>query len=295
MPVMFNKPANLKYTDLAIYIDANAYKLKNGGEYPEVESTIYEYLYHIVYALACKAAYFRQFSDYDYFACYAAGEILLAMRKKLQNEGKDVRGKKIIPVKSSLNFIKATMFPLKINYQKETFGEVIDPAIHGNTDVLRTNLTEAIQQQYRPAPQETYEETAAEIPKIIKQVLENTPFRNNQGLCEKLYLSITLTLLNDLAIPKKLHKKLTNNIEKQSATKKSRKLINEYVKNIEPALLWHLDEGFKNYVRVLTIKVKSLISKTFEENAHSGELSEDLLDRLMRNAYENYDGMGEIE
>lgn len=52
MAVTFNKPANLKYTDLAIYIDANAYKIKNTGEYPGVESKIYEYLYHLIYALS---------------------------------------------------------------------------------------------------------------------------------------------------------------------------------------------------------------------------------------------------
>ena len=64
---------------------------------------------------------------------------------KLLNEGKEVRGKKIVPIKSSLNFIKATMFPLKINYQKENFGEVIDPSLHANTQILKTNIIEAIQ------------------------------------------------------------------------------------------------------------------------------------------------------
>lgn len=167
MSVMFNKPANLKYTDLAIYIDANAHKIKNTGEYPEVEAKVYEYLYHILYALAFKAGYFRQFDDYDYFACYGAGEIFIAMRKKLLAEGNEVRGKKVVPIKSSLNFIKATMFPLKINYQKETFGEIIDPSVHANTEVLKSNLTEAIQQQYRSTSIEIYEETAEEIPNLI--------------------------------------------------------------------------------------------------------------------------------
>lgn len=295
MAATFNKPANLKYTDLAIYIDANAFKIKNEGEYPEVEAKIYEYLYHILYALACKAGYFRQFDDYDYYACYGAGEIFMAMRKKLLNEGKEIRGKKVVPIKSSLNFIKATMFPLKINYQKDYFGEIIDPAIHSNTEVLKENLTEAIQQQYRPSMIETYYETANEIPGLIRKVIKKTPFRNHKDLCQKLYLSITLTLLNDLTVPTKLYKKLTKTLENNPSKKATKKLIGSYVNNIEPALLWHLDAGFQNYVRILTIKVKSLISRSFENNAHSGELSDELLDRLMRTAYENYDVKGDMD
>lgn len=294
MAVTFNKPANLKYTDLAIYIDANAHKIKNEGEYPEVEAKIYEYLYHILYALACKAGYFRQFDDYDYYACYGAAEIFVTMRKKLLDEGKEIRGKKVVPIKSSLNFIKATMFPLKINYQKENFGEVIDPAIHSSTDALKKNFTEAIQQQYRPSMIETYYETANEIPDLIRKVIKKTPFRNHKDLCQKLYLSITLTLLNDLTVPTKLYKRLIKRLDKNPSTKATKKLIKSYVNNIEPALLWHLDIGFQNYVRILTIKVKSLISRSFEDNAHSGELSDALLDRVMRTAYENYNEKGDV-
>lgn len=295
MGVMYTKPANLKYTDLAIYIDANAYKIKNEGEFPKVESTIYEYLYHIVYALACKAAYFRNFPDYDSFACYAAGEIYMTMRKKLINEGKDVRGKKTIPIKSSLNFIKATMFPLKINYQKENFGTVIDPGIHSNIDSLRTNLTESIQQNYRASLIESYQETAEEIPRIVEKVIQNTPFRNNKLFCKKLSLSVTLTLLNDFTLPKKMRKRLLNSIQKQSAIKSSKQFVNTYAINVEPALLWHLDDSFRNYVRILTIKVKKLLSISFEQAIHSGELSDDLIDSLMRNIHENYVERGETE
>lgn len=289
MAVTFNKPANLKYTDLAIYIDANAYKIKNTGEYPGVESKIYEYLYHLIYALSWKANYFRQFEDYDYFACYGAAEVMMAMRKKLVNEGKEVRGKKVIPVKSSLNFVKATLFPLKINYQKSTFGEIIDPAIHKNTETLKTNLTEAIQQQYRLAPEAVYEETAAEIPGIIRSVIKNTPFRNDKSFCLKLYLSILLTLINDITLPTKIYNRMINRLEKQSRLKNTKLIDNNYTKNVGPCLLWHLDESFQGYVRVLTTKVKTLIAKTFDEIRHSGELSDELLERLMRNSYGDVD------
>jgi len=219
----------------------------------------------------------------------------MAMRNKLLSEGKEVRGKKIVPIKSSLNFIKATLFPLKINYQKENFSTVVDPELHPNTPVLQTELTEAVQQQYRPALLEAFEETAKQIPSMIKEVIHNTPFRKNKLICKKLYLSITLTLLNDITIPKKAHKKLMKNVQKLSRTKGTKQLINSYVDNLEPALLWHIDIAFQNYVRILTINVKRLISKKFNYAIHSDDLDDSLVDCIMRNAYENYDDKGDIE
>ena len=52
--MLFKKPPNLKYTSLCIYIDQNAEKIKNPGEYPDVENTIYNYLWLLVKALAIK-------------------------------------------------------------------------------------------------------------------------------------------------------------------------------------------------------------------------------------------------
>lgn len=294
MGAMFNKPANLKYTDLAIYIDANAHKIINEGEFPLVEATIYEYLYHIVYALACKAAYFKP-QYYDSFAGYAAGELYMSMRKKLINDGKDNRGRTVVPVKSSLNFIKATLFPLKINYQKENFGSVIDPNVHGGTDLLKENITEAIQQQYRTIPIEVYQDTAQELPQIIKQVIQKTPFRNDCLFCQKLYISIILTLLNDITLPSKIHKKISKNLAKRVTNKTPLQLLSLYTNNIEAPILWHLDKSFQDYVRIMVIKVKQLIAKSVEIGMHSGELSDELIDRLMRGAYDTYDEKGDVD
>lgn len=294
MGVMYNKPAHLKYTDLAIYIDANSRKILNEGEYPEVEGTIYEYLYHIFYALAFKSAYFRHFHDYDSFACYAAGEVYMAMRKKLINEGKEVRGKKTVPIKSSLNFIKATIFPLKINYQNENFSTVVDPALHPNTPALQVDLSESVQQNYRPLLLEAYIETANLIPDIVKKVINNTPFRNDKLFCKKLHISITLTLLNDITIPRKLHKRLMNKVQKLSKTKGTKHLIDTYVNNLEPAILWHIDDSFQNYVRLLTTKAKKIISKEFKYAVHGNDLSDDLVECIMRNVYESYEDRGDF-
>ena len=222
------------------------------------------------------------------------GTMRAAMRNKLLNEGKEVRGKKIVPIKSALNFIKATLFPLKINYQKENFSTVVDPELHPNTPVLHTALTEAIQQQYRPAFLDAFNETAKQIPELIREVIYTTPFRNDRLFCKKLYLSITLTLLNDITLPKKVRKKLMNSVQKLSSTSGVKHLISTYANNLEPAILWHIDNSFQNYVRILTIKVKKLISKKFNYAIHSDDLSDDLIDSIIQNVYENYDDKGDM-
>ena len=52
--MLYKKPSSLKYTELCMYIDENVPKLANSGEYPEVENTVYNYLWLLVKALAIK-------------------------------------------------------------------------------------------------------------------------------------------------------------------------------------------------------------------------------------------------
>ena len=42
--MLWKKPANMKFTDLCIFIDQNVPNIVNPGENPELENTIYNYL-----------------------------------------------------------------------------------------------------------------------------------------------------------------------------------------------------------------------------------------------------------
>ena len=59
--IIFEKPKDLKYTDMSIWIDANAY-LPNCDD-----NKLYEYLYHITKMLAYKARYFKTSDMYEDF------------------------------------------------------------------------------------------------------------------------------------------------------------------------------------------------------------------------------------
>ena len=288
MAVTFNRPPGMKYTDMAIYIDKHLPEIEVPYQHPDVEAKIYEYIYHIVYALACKSGYFKNFNDYDNYACYAASELYFSMRNKLINAGKEIRGRIVVPIKSSLNFIKATMFPLKVNYQRENFATVLNPKIHDDVDYIDAKMRESIQQQYRPVLQESYESAVQRVPQLIKNVVKKTPFRNDKVMCHRLYLSIMLTLINDLTIPNKLKHKIVSKMTDQNQEKSLTKLLNAYKTNDETALLWHIDQDISNYIRLLTTKVKKEFSKELHYYIHGDDLSDEMLDNIMSSAYENY-------
>ena len=288
MSCTFTRPKGLKYTDMAIYIDKHLADIKEPNLNPEVEAKIYEYIYHILYALSCKAGYFKNFADYDSFACYGACELYVSMRKKLINEGKEVRGKKVVPIKSSLNFIKATMFPLKVNYQRETFMQVLDPAIHDSAETYREESREAIQSQYRRHLLENLIDVIDIIPKLCEQVLDLTPFKYDEDMRRKLKMSIILTLLDDLTIPNKLRNKLEAKKATEAGDKMIQRLTFAYQDNPQSVIIWHLDERYATYIRLLTQRLKRWIGNELKIAIHSDDLSDTILDSIINSAYQSH-------
>ena len=124
--MLYKKPQSLRYTELCMYIDENVPKIAKPGEYPDIEATVYNYLWLLVKALAIKKCMFTDFQDYDMYAFYAANRLFFALRKNLVNQGKTIKGKLIRPIKSCLNYTKALLYPMKIEYQRETFKEIIE-------------------------------------------------------------------------------------------------------------------------------------------------------------------------
>lgn len=68
---------------------------------------------------------FDSFQDYDGYSFYAAERLFFALRKNYLNQGKVVKGKLIRPIKSCLNYMKAIMYPMKIEYQRLSYRTVI--------------------------------------------------------------------------------------------------------------------------------------------------------------------------
>lgn len=285
MPGSFHKDPTMKYTDMCIYIDANLDKIIQTNEYPDVESKVYEYLYHILYALACKQNFFPNFEDYDAFAMYGASELYISMRNKQANAGKVVRGREVVPIKSSLNFIKSVLFPLKVNYTRQNFATVFNPEIDQDTSIISDDLKTNIKSQYQRDLQTDLEEVLLELPNFISKVLLQTPYKKDAVMLKRLYVSCQLTLLNDITIPNKLKNKLN----KYTKMVDDYKILNSYRYNESEVILWHLPEHIKDYVRILVTKIKHLITDAINQSRSYSDLSDEMVDNIMKSAYAQYD------
>jgi hypothetical protein len=217
---------------MCVFIDQNVPKIVNSGEFPELENTIYNYLWLLVKALAIKKCMFKNFEDYDMYSFYAANRLFLALRKNQLNQGKTIKGKLIRPIKSCLNYTKALMYPMKIEYQRETFREIIEEEfVSTKFDALA--YKEQLKNQARSSAEIThnfknYVQTAVrQSGQILENILQKSPFNSATPEYHNLKISILLTSIQILKNKKKL-----------SASPQS-------------VVLWHLPKSMTNYTKVL--------------------------------------------
>ena len=278
------KPSHLKYTDLCIYIDAHLDDIKNPGEYPDIEARIFEYLYHIVYALSLKSNFFKNFADYDDFAMYSAGELFLSMRKKQINAGQEIRGRLIVPVKSCLNFIKKVLFPLKVNYERQTFALIYNPEVGHDTDQLAENMRASVQASYRNLLKNDLIETSEKIPQLLWHIVKNTPYQLDEVMLDRIYISCQLTFLNDII----LSKKATTRVDKYISSNRDIKVSRFYQENNKEVILWHLPNHMKDFIRILVTRLKHDLSDELQELRSSTDLSEEVIDDILNSAYDTH-------
>lgn len=230
--MQWKKDPNLKYTDLCMYIDANITKLTNPGEFPDIEDKVYNYLWLLVKALAIKKRMFTNFQDYDSFAFHAANRLFFALRKNQINQGKTIKGKLIRPIKSCLNYTKALLYPMKVEYQQENYKEILsEEYISGKFDSfnfkeqLKANAraSQGVDDWFRAYLNETLDNCAS----IMDRVLAKSPFNKNSIEYKRLKISLMLNCIYILKTKRKL--------------------------DASPAavITWKLPKSMANYIRIL--------------------------------------------
>ena len=230
--MLWKKPNDMKFTDLCIFVDQNVPKITNPGENPQLEETIYNYLWLLVKALAIKKCMFTNFQDYDMYAFYSASRLFMALRKNQLNQGKTIKGKLIRPIKSCLNYTKALMYPMKIEYQRESYREIIEEEFV-STKFDSMAFKERLKDQARDCIginthfKNYVEETLKQNGRLLDEVLQKSPFHKDSPEYRNLKISILLTSFQILKTKKKL------NASPQSV------------------ILWHLPKSMSNYTKVL--------------------------------------------
>lgn len=265
--MLWKKPANMKYTEICIFIDENVPKIINPGENPELENIIYNYLWLLVKALAIKKCMFTDFQDYDMYAFYAANRLFFALRKNQLNQGKTIKGKLIRPIKSCLNYTKALLYPMKIEYQRESFKEIIEEEfVSKKFDAFaykeqlkdRARGSAGVTRQFR----EYLKDTILQNGKILDEILQRSPFNSSTLEYQNLKISLLLTSLQILKNKKKL--------------------------DASPAsvILWHLPKSMSNYTKILLKEFFTAIKLEIMDCYKTSDLSDTDLENILTSASE---------
>ena len=266
--MLYKKPQNLKYTDLCMYIDENVPKIVEPGEYPEIEATIYNYLWLLVKALAIKKCMFKKFEDYDGYAFYSATRLFLALRKNYLNQGKVIKGKQIRPIKSCLNYTKALLYPMKIEYQRETFRDIIEEEF-----VSQQFDAFAYKEQLKNDAKDSADMSShlrlllqgsfSHGNRILDNLLEKSPFGPSTPEYKNLKISILLNSINILQVKKKL-----------------------VVTDQQGIILWHLPKNMTSYVKVLVKEFFTAIKLEIMDCCKVATPSDDTLEAILQANWE---------
>ena len=268
--IIFEKPKDLKYTDMSIWIDANAY-LPNCDD-----NKLYEYLYHITKMLAYKARYFKTSDMYEDFACYGATQTFVRLKNVKQFEVKSDGTPRMNRIKSILNFLKFTIYPLKVDYEQSTYSQnnqSDNP--HISLDELKADYSQRdIMYTTTRFDKIQFKCYINQLAGTLQSFLKNIPEFKSRDIWNNIYLSCLLTLLDSITLTNK-DKQILNSLQQTLYDNKLDKL---YVKESHnPAILFHLPESMNNYIVVLCNRLKKLIAKDLSELISSCETPESVM------------------
>lgn len=265
--MMYQKPKDISYTDMCIYIDTHIYT----GEYDE--NLVFEYLYHITVMLAKKYKYFNRMDDYDAFGLYAATHLFTRLLDPRQFE--ENSGKISIPIiKSILNYTKAVMYPMKVDYQQEFFAQNIEKESLPETDY---NFNYLISKEISNLDFADFEMTLLGISNTCKHFLKSIPYKYNSVEWNNIYLSVMLTFLSQIT----LRNEHIERIKHLEGTGRLREYHFDifYRECKQDIILYHLPESMRNYIDVLTRQLNNIIAKDLcsilDTKVHSDHLMVD--------------------
>lgn len=267
--ILWRKPDNLKYTDLCIYIDAHSAELVDADANDDVPNLIYNYIYLLVKALAIKKRMFENFNDYDGYALQSANRLFFALKKSYMNEGKVIKGKTIKPIKSILNYTKALLHPMKLEYLNTQYNiktRASEAAKQFDNFTYRQTLKERVWNAQRNT--EKFKNSVIdlfyEFNKTLDVVLKKSPFRPNSPEYKKIKISILLNCLQNL--------KDKNGINADPVTVK----------------VWKLPKSMNNYIRVFITELGTSLKHEIMNFYNDLQIEDKILDYLISNPSGEY-------
>jgi len=263
---LFTKPHKVKYTDMCIYIDNNAYR---DDLTEDEENLIFEYLYHIANMLARNAKYFNRSDYYEDFAIYFATSIFLRYRNPKQYQTDPDTGETKLPkIKSVLNYMKTVVYPRKVEFEQKFYSQIFSNQDECEDVVYNTNFTfsDRLSQSIESISMSEFSMCLGDICKTTRRFLKCIPYRTNKVVWNNIYLSCLLTLLNIITISNR-------DMERVSELKRDiqeRTYLNLYKDTPENSvILYHLDSNMRDYIWILVQEIKHVIAKDLSFSLHT--------------------------
>lgn len=243
----YNKPYNISYTDMCIWVDQNVYT-----DDCDV-NTLYEYLYHIVNMLAHEGRYFRTVDTYDEFALYAASRLYVRLKNPKQFELNESGVSKLPQIKSVLNYAKTIIYPYKVDFEQETYS----PLAEDITTLYENNFdfSDYLTDDCKVFSHIDFVMSLENVTSVVRSYLTRIPKRINSPEWYNIYLSCLLTILNSI-VPSRAQ------IHAVGASKGIERLNKLYdlLKDKAP-ILYHLDVSYTNIIKTLVTEIKHLLTK----------------------------------
>lgn len=152
---------------------------------------------------------FNSFPDYDGYAFYSANRLFFALKRNLENQGKVIKGKDIRPIKSCLNYMKALLYPMKIEFLREEYNlNTANAAISKKFDVFTYKQELRNDMWYSQGGKDSFRSTILDLfrhfNRILNSVLSKSPFTRDTPDYKKIKISLLLNILNNLKQKKSL-------------------------------------------------------------------------------------------
>ena len=250
------------------------------------DDKLFKYMYLVFYMLACKSNYFTKFEYYDKYAQYAATTIYNRYLKK---------EKKGVHIKSLLNYAKSCKGHLKTDFQKEEFQQVSNKEDE-NASAYSTTYRQMIEDYCcnEDLVRDT-EDMLSNIKLVFKEVLSESPFKNNALLMKNIYTSCLLTMISSITLNNEFLEKLENKMSKKTVD--SEYIIKQFQRErqSEP-ILWNLDDSYSQIISLLVNKVRIKMSDELNSIRSSYTLPDDIIDSIIANSIkESHYDVGDSE
>ena len=257
--MLYTKPKDIRYVDMCIWIDENAYKDDCNDE------KLFEYLYHICNMLAYKRRFFKRSRYYEDFAIYFASQLYLRLRSQKQFELKNAEtGEyRLDKIKSILNYAKTKAYPAKVAFEQQEYYQSI--YIDDNEQIISEQLSDTIARYIDDISIIEFSDYLNSIKGVLTSFLDALPWYYSKVDKLNIQMSCILSLLVQI-LPKN-YDNISQNLKKENT--KEKYLLNALENTKNDIILYHLDNSMRQFILTLVNQLKQIISADLQNILHS--------------------------